>query len=73
MLCIYSNPIVTLKGHYNYDEVKLYNNPVVFSVLGMLSMLPIIIYSKYSNRKNPHLMSSSDNRILGNAFYVVYI
>jgi len=58
---------IILKGHY--DEVKM--NPVVVSVLGMLSMLPIT-YSKYSDRKNPHLMSSSDNRISGNAFYVVY-
>jgi len=56
-----------LKGHY--DEVKY--NSVLFSVLGMLSMLPII-YSKYSDRKYPHLMSSSENRISGNAFYVVY-
>jgi len=56
-----------LKGHY--DEVK--NNPVAFSILDMLSMLPNT-YSKYSDRKNPHLMSSSDNRISGSAFYVVY-
>jgi len=42
-----------------------------FSVMDMLSMFPIT-YSKYSNCKKPHLMSSSDNRILGNAFYVVY-
>jgi len=54
-------------GHY--DEVK--NNPVFFSVLDMLSVLPIT-YSRYSDRKNPHLMSSSDNRISGNTFYVVY-
>jgi len=39
--------------------------------LDILSMLPIT-YSKYSGRKNPHLMSSLDNRISGNAFYVVY-
>jgi len=59
--------IGSLKGHY--DEVK--NNPLFFSVLDMLSMLPIT-YSKYSNHKNLHLISSSDNRISGNAFYIVY-
>jgi len=57
----------TLKGHY--DEVK--NNAVVFSVLGMLIMLSIT-YSKYPDRTNPHLMSNSDNRMSGNAFYIVY-
>jgi len=59
-----------LKGHD--DEVK--TNPVVFFFfpvqLGMLIMLPIT-YSKYSDRKNLHLISSSDNRISGNAFFVV--
>jgi len=56
-----------LKGHY--DEEK--HNPLTFSVLGMLSMLHIT-YFKYSDCKYPHLMSSSDNRISGNAFYAVY-
>jgi len=37
----------------------------------MLSMLPIT-YPKYSDRKNPHLMSSSDNRLSGKTFYAVY-
>jgi len=50
---------------------KKKKDPVVFSILDMLSMLPISCF-KYSDRKNPHLMSSLDNRISGNAFYVVY-
>jgi len=62
--CIYH---VYIMGHY--DEVK--NNPVDFSVLGMLSMFPIT-YSKYSDRKNHHLMSSSNNRISGNASTYIY-
>jgi len=57
-----------LKG--NYDEVN--NKPVFISILDILCMLHIS-YSKYSGRKNPHMMSSSDNRISGNALYVVYI
>jgi len=56
-----------LKGYYDDEQ----NNPVIFSVLDMLSMLPIT-YSKYSDLKNPHLMSSLNSIISGNAFYVVY-
>jgi len=58
--------IEALKEHY--DEVK--NDPVFFSIMPILSILPIT-YSKYSGRKTPQLMSSSDNRISENAFYVV--
>jgi len=43
-----------------------------FLFFDMLSMLPIT-YSKYSNRKNSHLKPSSNNRISGNAFYVVAV
>jgi len=42
-----------------------------FSVLDMLSILPIT-YSKYSDRTNPHVMSSSNNRLSGNTFFGVY-
>jgi len=56
-----------LKGHYDEEQ----NNPVFFSVLDMLS-IPPITYSKYSDGKNPHVMSSSNNRLSGNTFCVVY-
>jgi len=32
----------------------------------------LITYSKYSDHKNSHLVSSLDNRISWNAFYVLY-
>jgi len=41
-----------LKGQYDEEQ----NNPIFFSVLDMLSILPIT-YSKYSDRKNPHLIT----------------
>jgi len=35
-------------------------------------MIPIT-YSKYFDRKNPHLMSSLDNILSRNSFYVVHV